>query len=116
MGLKISGRLFYGPLSFDQVIVKKNHSPVVFAVVSRSGEPWNPTFRLLDIGYSGGDGLVLAAHPDVGRWQAENDSVLQIYLLDLKRQDGEPTARAAEMINEIRERYHPPKGIISLAE
>lgn len=116
MGLKISGRLFYGPLSFDQVIVKKNHSPVVFAVVSRTGDPWNPNFRLLDIGYSGSDGMVLSQHANVGRWQAENDGVLQIYLLDLKRQDGDPAERAAALIAEYRAKYQPPKGSISLAE
>lgn len=115
MGLKISGLLFYGPSPLEQVVVKKNHSPVVFAVVSRSGEPWNPVFRLVDVGYSGADGIVLAEHPDAAKWQAENDGVLQIYLLDLKRKDGDPATRAQEIIAEFRQRFEPPKGIISLA-
>jgi hypothetical protein len=116
MGLKISGRLFYGPSSIDQVVIKKNHSPAVFAIVSRAGDPWNPIFRLLDIGFSGSDGMVLAENPGVSAWEAENDGVLQVYLLDLKRKDGDPAARAQAIIEEYRERYHPPKGLISLAE
>lgn len=116
MGLKISGRLFYGPLAIDQVIVKKNHSPVVFAVVSRTGDPWNPNFRLLDIGYSGSDGMVLAEHEKVSQWDAENDGTLQVYILDLRPRDGDPTARANAIIDECRKKYRPPKGVISLAE
>lgn len=116
MGLKISGRLFYGPSSVDQVVVKKNHSPVVFAIVCRTGAPWNPNFRLLDVGYSGTDGMALSEHPQVAHWQAENDGELQVYLLDLKRRDGDPQTRAQAIIEEYRARYQPPKGSISLAE
>lgn len=116
MGLKISGRLFYGPLPIDKVVVKQNHSPVVFAIVCRTGEPWNPGFRLLDVGYSGIDGMTLSAHPNVSQWQADNDGELQVYLLDLKRRDGDPETRAQAIIEEYRERYRPPKGFISLAE
>ncbi len=115
MGLKISGLLFYGPTPLEQVVVKKNHSPVVYAVVSRAGEAWNPIFRLLDVGYSGAEGLTLSQHPDVPKWQAENDGVLQIYLLDLKRKDGDPASRAQEIIADFRVRFDPPRGTISLA-
>lgn len=116
MGLKISGRLFYGPSPVDQVVVKKNHSPAVFAIVSRSGESWNPIFRLLDVGYSGDEGMILSDHPKVGQWEAENDGALQVYLLDLKRKDGDPAERAKAIIDEFCAKYQPPKGIISLAE
>lgn len=115
MGLKISGLLFYGPAPLEQVVVKKNHSPVVFAIVSRSGETWNPFFRLLDVGFSGLDGLVLSEHPDVAKWQTENDGVLQVYLLDLKRKDGDPATRAQQIIADFREQFDPPRGFISLA-
>ena len=116
MGLKISGRLFYGPSSIDNVVVKKNHSPVVFAIISRTGDPWNPSFRLLDVDYSGTEGMALSQHPRASRWQAENDGELQVYLLDLKRHDGDPATRAQTIIEESRARYQPPKGFISLAE
>lgn len=116
MGLKISGRLFYGPLLIEKVIVKKNHSPVVFVIVSRTGDPWNPNFRLLDVDFSGSEGITLSEHPKVSQWIAENDGLLQVYLLDLKRQDGDPKTRANAIIEEYRKRYQPPNGFISLAE
>jgi len=115
MGLKISGRLFYGPSPIDKVVIKSNHPPAVFAIVSRTGEPWNPQFRLIDVGFSGTDGMVLADHARRAEWAAENDGVLQVYLLDLKRHEGDPAARAQAIIAEYRERYDPPKGFISLA-
>jgi hypothetical protein len=115
MGLKISGRLFYGPYPIEKVVVKKNHAPAVFAIVSRTGDPWNPLFRLIDVGFSGGDGMVLADHPCRVEWERENDGVLQVYLLDLKRHEGDPVARAQAIIEEYRERYRPPKGFVSLA-
>jgi hypothetical protein len=115
MGLKISGRLFYGPSAIDKVVIKQNHSPAVFAIVSRTGDPWNPLFRLIDVGFSGTEGMVLADHQHRSVWEAENDGVLQVYLLDLKRREGDPTARAQAIIDEYRERYQPPKGFISLA-
>src|SRR5438876_282897 len=115
MGLKISGRLFYGPSTIDKVVIKKNHAPAVFAIVSRTGEPWNPQFRLIDVDFSGTEGIVLADHPRRTEWEVENDGALQVYLLDLKRHEGDPTARAQAIIKEYREHYRPPKGYISLA-
>jgi hypothetical protein len=115
MGLKISGRLFYGPSPIDKVVIKKNHPPALFAIVCRTGDPWNPTFRMIDIGFSGTEGMVLADHTRRSEWEAENDGALQVYLLDLKRHEGDPVARAQAIIAEYRERYQPPKGFISLA-
>jgi hypothetical protein len=115
MGLKISGRLFYGPSPIDKVVIKKNHTPALFAIVSRTGDPWNPMFRLIDIGFSGTEGMVLADHPRRSEWEVENDGVLQVYLLDLKRHEGDPVARAQAIMAEYREHYQPPKGFISLA-
>src|SRR5262249_27233952 len=115
MGLKISGRLFYGPSPIDKVVIKKNHPPALFAIVSRTGDPWNPTFRLIDIGFSGAEGMVLADHPRRSQWEAENDGALQVYLLDLKRHEGDPAERAHAIIEEFRQRFDSPRGFISLA-
>jgi len=115
MGLKISGRLFYGPSPIEKVIIRHNHPPAVFAIVSRTGDPWNPQFRLIDMGFTGDQGMVLADHPHRPAWERENDGILQVYLLDLKRHEGDPATRAQHIIDECHELYRPPKGIISLA-
>jgi hypothetical protein len=114
-GTEDIGAPVYGPSPIDKVVIKSNHPPAVFAIVSRTGEPWNPQFRLIDVGFSGTDGMVLADHARRAEWAAENDGALQVYLLDLKRHEGDPAARAQAIIEEYRERYDPPKGFISLA-
>lgn len=113
MGLTIGNHLFYGPFQIEKVVIRKNHHPAVFAVVSRSGEPWNPIFRLLDVGYSGTEGMTAAEHPLSGKWREENDGALQIYLYDLEKGD-DVAVRAAAMIDELNAQYSPPKGTISI--
>jgi len=116
MGLKIAGHLFYGPFPVEKVAIKKNHTPALFAIVCRTGESWNPTFRLIDIGFSGADGITLAQHPPRAAWVAENDGLLQVYLLEIEAHEGDVGSRAAAIIELCRNRYQPPRGIISLAE
>ena len=81
---------------------------------------WNPLFRLIDVGFSGTEGLVLAEHPSRAEWDAENDGVLQVYLLDLKRHEGDPATRAQAIIEEYataigRRKDHFACGLIAWA-
>jgi hypothetical protein len=114
MGLTIGNHLFYGPFAIDKVTIRKNHHPAVFAVVSRSGEPWNPTFRLLDVGFSGPDGMVATEHPQLSRWREANDGALQIYLYDLESKSSDVAARATAIVDELIALYSPPHGMISI--
>lgn len=114
MGLTIGNHLFYGPFQVEKVVIRKNHHPAVFAVVSRAGEPWNPTFRLLDVGYSGPAGMIAAEHPLLSEWLEANDGALQIYLYDLDPKGGQAAERAAVVIDELIGRYQPPRGVISI--
>ncbi len=114
MGLTIGNLLFYGPFPVEKVTIRKNHRPAIFAVVSRSGEPWNPTFRLLDVGFSGSEGMVAAEHPRLHQWLEENDGSLQIYLYEMDSKTGDSVARAARIIDELIALYSPPRGIISI--
>lgn len=114
MGLTIGNHLFYGPFPVEKVTIRKNHHPAVFAVVSRSGEPWNPTFRLLDVGYSGPDGMVAAEHPHLPGWLEENDGSLQIYLYDMESKTDDSVHRATRIVDELIALYSPPRGIISI--
>jgi hypothetical protein len=75
-----------------------------------------PLFRLIDVGFSGTEGMVLADHPRRSVWEAENDGVLQVYLLDLKRPRAARRRGRKAIIEEYRRRYQPPAGFISLAE
>jgi hypothetical protein len=105
MGLKIANHLFYGPFPLDTVTVRANQAPVVFAVVCKGGEPWLPTFRLVDIGASPDDGFVLAQHPRRPEWEAA-DGELQVYLLDIPRKQGDAHYRS-RLAEEIRTALAP---------
>jgi hypothetical protein len=114
MGLTIGNHLFYGPFQIEKVVIRKNHRPAIFAVVTRSGEPWNPVFRLLDLGYSGRSGFALAEHSRVDEWRRQSDGVLQIYLYDLDSRDELADVRAGELVDELTARYARPHDAISI--
>jgi len=114
MGLKIGNLLFYGPFAVEKVTIRKNQHPAVFAVVSRSGEPWNPAFRLLDVGFSGPDGMIAAEHPHLSRWREANDGALQIYLFDLQAKSSDAAASASAIVDDLIALYSPPHGMISI--
>lgn len=116
MGLTIGKHLFYGPSSVDEVVIRKNHHPVVFAVVAKSGDPWNPIFRLLDVGFSGADGMVAREHHRRPEWEANCDGALQIYLLDMQSKASVSAAIADAIITDLSSRYDPPNGIISIGK
>jgi len=106
MGLKIANHLFYGPFPVETVAVRANQAPVVFAIVSKGGEPWLPTFRLIDIDHSPDEGVALAQHPRRSEWSAANDGELQVYLLDVPRKQADAEHRRL-LAEEIRTALAP---------
>lgn len=112
MALKIAGFLFTGPNAIEDCIVRKNHAPAVFAIVAKEDPPWDPRFRLIDIGDTGAEGLVFADHPDREDWVRESLSRATVYLLPVtERQGGQ--SRRLEIIRDIAGRYAVPEAIIS---
>src|SRR5262245_2315140 len=109
MGLKIADHLFYGPFAVDAVTVRANQAPVVFAIVSKGGEPWLPTFRLVDIGASPDDGIALAQHPQRHAWNAAEGET-QVYLLDVPRKQADARRRRS-LADEIRAALGPSGNI-----
>ena len=114
MSLKIADHLFYGPFPVDTVTVRANQTPVVFAIVCKGGEPWLPTFRLVDIDCSPDEGVVLAQHPRRREWDRANDGELQVYLLDVPRKQGDAQYRR-QLAGEIRSALAPSGGDIPLS-
>lgn len=113
MGLKIAGQLFAGPFPFDKTSIRRNHNPAVFAIISREGAPWNPEFRLIDVGESGQEGLRFAEHPSLGQWQAASDGEVGVYLLQRPRSELSDNDRLA-LVQEIRDSYDPPNGRVAI--
>lgn len=115
MSLKITDQLFTGPFDLAKARRRSNHPAVVYAVISRGGEPWDPVFQLIDIGDTSGrdtDFVELAVSAD---WASHAASDLQIYFLDTLP-DGENTLEMrTDIISRIREKLNPPHGTISMA-
>ena len=116
MSLKILSHLFTGPYDFDTTKVRANQDPVIFAIISRGGKPWNPEFSLMDIGKSGEKGVVFNDHPQRNEWLSlcKGDSEACIYLLSVKKDRKEDTDPRDKIIQEIRESLKPPGGAIPI--
>lgn len=113
MALKLGSHLFYGPFLLEKVKIRQNQTPVIFAIVSKSGEPWNPEFRLLDTGASGEEGLNLSAHPNFAKWRASAGE-LQVYLLDVRGSPATGLAAREMLAKKIAESFAPPDNIVPL--
>jgi len=114
MSLKIKNFLLTGPFGIDETTVRANQDPAVFAIVSKGGEPWNPTFKVLDVGETGDAGTVFANHPNRSAWAEGADGKLGIYFLTFSRKDGHAAASRLAVVEQIREALKATGGVIPL--
>ncbi len=115
MALKIAERLFTGPYALDESRVRKNQSAAVYAIISRSGEPWNPTFRLIDVDETGDQGVHFRTHEKRPEWERYNDGELSIYFFYMSVRAGHTADQRRWLVDAIKAQYDPPNGMISLA-
>jgi hypothetical protein len=115
MAIKIAGRLFTGPMPIATTTVRRNHNPAVYVVISKAGQSWNPTFRVIDVGETAGADLSFAEHPRLSDWEKTKDGELGIYILSLRKDEPRSDADRAAMVEDIRRLYDPPNGFISVA-
>jgi hypothetical protein len=109
MALKLRGHLFTGPFPIDTTEVRSNQAPVVYAIIAKGGDPWAPTFRIIDIGFSEDDGLRFADLPSRESWSAAGDGQLSVYLFYAPRSEYSLEQRRT-MAEELRAKYEPPNG------
>jgi hypothetical protein len=115
MALKIAGRLFTGPYSLDESRVRKNQPAAVYAIISRSGEPWNPTFRLIDVDETGEQDVHFRTHRKRPEWERHDDGELSIYFFYMSVRAGHTADERRRLVDAIKIQYDPPNGMISLA-
>lgn len=114
MGLKIAGRLFSGPYPMETFRRRANQPQVVYAVVSRSGPGWDPVYRLVDVGTSGDAGLEFARVAAEAAWQPIDGGTLLLFVdfIDDRRTTHQ---ERAQIVQQVREAYEIPGGIIRFA-
>ena len=109
MALKLAGHLFTGPFPIDTTEVRSNQAPVVYAIIAKGGEPWAPTFRVFDIGFSEDSGVRFADLPNRASWSAQGGAQLGVYLFYAPRSEYSLEQRRA-MAEKLRQKYDPPNG------
>jgi len=114
MSLKILSHLFTGPFPPDNAKVRPNQNPVVFAIVCRGGEPWNPEFTLIYIDKSGAEGLIIKDLPEHTKWCNECDGDIGVYFLPFPKLRSPETDPRDSVIEEIRAALKPPGGQIPI--
>jgi hypothetical protein len=111
MALKLAGHLFTGPFPVDTTEVRSNQAPVVYAIIAKGGEPWAPTFRVLDIGYSEDKGLRFANLPKHAQWSEQYGDRAAVYLLYTPRSEYSVADREA-IAAALRKTFDPPNGFV----
>ena len=112
MALKIAGHLFTGPYEVEKAVVRKNHQPVVFAVLSKEGPPWDPAFRVIEVGATGEGGAVFADDPRCPEWRTKAEGQLCIYMLPLEGAEFRSVDAREKLADEIRTRHAPPNEFV----
>ena len=108
MAIKLAGFLFTGPVEVDTAEVRKNQDPAIWAIVSRSGQDWDPAFHLVDLGETGEAGLKFAQHPHRDAWRNASPGPHAVYLLSVPR--GEGAAERSRILSAIRASFDLSRG------
>jgi hypothetical protein len=108
MALKLAGYLFTGPFPIDTTEVRSNQAPVVYAIIAKGGDPWAPTFRVIDIGFSEDKGVRFADQPNCVLWREWGEQA-GVYLFYAPRSEYSVERRRA-VAESLRHRYDPPNG------
>ena len=111
MSLTISNTLFTGPFPLGKTTIRHNQHPCVYAVVSKSGYPWDPEFRLIACGETGDDGHNFAADPRVATWQTAGSEV-SLYLFVVPRDSDPGGEQRRALARRIGEEHVPPCDVI----
>ena len=111
MALKLSGYLFTGPFPLDTTEVRSNQAPVVYAIIEKAGEPWAPSFRVIEIGFSEDSGLRFSSLPKQESWVPGSGTKFSVYLFYAPRSGFSRNDRQ-RIASELQQAYNPPHGFV----
>lgn len=114
MSLKILSYLFTGPFELESAKVRSNQDPVVFAIVCRGGQPWNPEFSLIDVDTSAPEGITFEDHPKLEEWRSNCGGSTGVYFLPFSRIEVKNNDPRPAVVKEIRDALRPPGGSIPI--
>lgn len=114
MGLKIGGYLFSGPFDIEKAVIRKHQKPVVFAIISREGQPWDPVFRIIDIDASGAEGIQFADEPRRAEWEREGSGENGVYYYEFENREDNTPERREQIVSRLREDFPPPDSVVPI--
>ena len=109
MSIKVQGLLFSGPYDLDKTTVRQNHVAVVYLVVDKVGEAWDPKYEILDVSETGGQTVEFKSHPKLADWRAASKGQVSLYFYSPEAGSGDAAAIRARIVAEIRADL-PPAG------
>lgn len=112
MSLKLSDQLFTGPFSIDELEIRQNQRPVVYAIIAKGGKSWAPEFRVVDVGASPDAGMRFADHPRRADWVAGTNDTLGVYVFYTPRSQFSDSDRE-RLVQQLRTAYDPPRGMVT---
>jgi hypothetical protein len=115
MALKISGHLFTGPYDLDKTVVRRNHLPVIYAVLSKEGPPWDPMFRVIDVGASGEEGIAFGLDARRDGWKAGAKGQVCLYMMPLETSEYRTLEEREALADALRAQHAPPNDIIGIS-
>ncbi len=101
MSLKIRDYLLTGPFEPEKSAVRANQDPVVYVVVEKHGQPWDPKFRFIAAGESGDPGLRFVDHTDLATWRLGTTAPISLYFHSCSRAAGVTAEDRARIVAEI---------------
>jgi hypothetical protein len=101
VSIKVQGLLFSGPYDLQKTTVRQNHVAVVYLVVDKVGEAWDPKYDILDVGETGGRTVEFGSHPKLAAWRAASRGQVSLYFYSPEAGSGDAAASRARIVAEI---------------
>ena len=102
MSIKVKGLLFTGPYELETTTVRHNHTAVVYIVVDKIGEPWDPKYRVMDVDETAGNSVDFKLHPELSNWKAAAKGKVCLYFYTPDVDTGDRAAIRQNVVSMIR--------------
>lgn len=102
MSLKVKGLLFSGPYELDGTTVRHNHSAVVYIVVDKTGEAWDPKYTVIHADETAGKTVVFKDHPELNSWLNAAKGKVSLYFYTPEPGSPDVAAQRQSVVKMIR--------------
>jgi hypothetical protein len=102
MSIKVKGLLFTGPYELETTTVRRNHTAVVYIVVDKVGEAWDPKYRIMDVDETAGNSVEFKSHPELANWKAAARGKICLYFYTPDVDSGDLAAIRQNVVTMIR--------------